>query len=66
MNKYIYILIMLLVVASAACFAYDNDGRDANGNGLKSGGPHRTINELALNNFIAKMQKENAQEKVAI
>jgi len=38
--------------------AYDNDGRDADGNGLMKGGPHRTINELALNNFIARMAKE--------
>lgn len=49
---------LLLLIALAPLHAYDNDGRDANGNGLMKGGPHRTINELALNAFITRMAKD--------
>lgn len=40
--------ILILAIDRAPLRAYDNDGRDAEGNGLYRGGPHRTINELAL------------------
>ena len=49
MMKLRLLLIALLLFGCAIHVqAYDNDGRDAQGNGLLKGGPHRTINELAF------------------
>ncbi len=57
--RMILLVILLIGTVVTPIQAYDNDGRDADGNGLMKGGPHRTINELALNSFIARMAKQN-------
>jgi len=44
--------LLLLCLLALPALAYDNDGRDANGNGLIKGGPHRTINELAVQRWL--------------
>lgn len=43
-----YLLVILLLCCTLATQAYDNDSRDTAGNNLFKGGPHRTINDLAL------------------
>ncbi|MHB0936005.1 MAG: hypothetical protein ACYDCO_04345 [Armatimonadota bacterium] len=40
--------ILVLSFITLAAWAYDNDGRDAQGKNLLKGGPHRTINDLSL------------------
>lgn len=62
-RRYTHVLLSLLLLAlCAAALAYDNDGRDAQGNGLLRGGPHRTINELAFDLYLAKMAPERLRE----
>jgi len=52
---------VILLLLAVAAYAYDNDGRDANGVGLLKGGPHRTINDMALDYYILNMAPERME-----
>jgi len=47
--------LFLLLLLAIGVGAYDNDSRGPDGVGLHKGGPHRTINELALDYAFAHM-----------
>lgn len=47
-----FLPVLLMLCLSVPLAAYDNDKRDTAGAGLIAGGPHRTINELALGQWL--------------
>jgi len=52
----------LLLLFAAIARGYDNDSRGPDGVGLHEGGPHRTINELALDSVFANMRSPGMGE----
>ncbi len=57
------LLAIVAMFASIPVLAYDNDARDEAGNGLLKGGPHRTINALALQQWIKTSQEKEPAMK---